>query len=53
MNVNNFGQAMAYLALVYLMKASEGVTREAVRLVATHLKNFDPIYYNKTDIKLY
>ena len=45
--VNNFGRAMAFLTLVYLMKAPEDVTREAVRLVATPLKNFDLIYYNK------
>ena len=44
--VNNFGRAMAFLTLVYLMKAPEDVTREAVRLVATPLKNFDLIYYN-------
>ena len=45
--VNNFGRAMAFLTLVYMMKAPEDVTREAVRLVATPLKNFDLIYYNK------
>ena len=35
MNVNNFGRAMAYLTLVYMLKGSENMTREAVRLVAT------------------
>ena len=37
---------MALLTLVYLMKAPEDVTREAVRLVATPLKNVDLIYYS-------
>ena len=41
MNVNNFGRAMAYLTLVYVLKGSENVTREAVRLVATVLKDMD------------
>ena len=45
--VNNFGRAMAFLTLVYMMKAPEDVTREAVPLVATPLKNYDLIYYNK------
>ena len=40
-NVINFGRAMAYLSIVYLLKESEEVTREAVRLVATPLKNID------------
>jgi hypothetical protein len=39
--VVNFGSAMAYLSLVYLMKESEEVTREAVRLVAMPMKSFD------------
>jgi energy-converting hydrogenase Eha subunit H len=34
-NVINFGRAMAYLSIVYLLKESEEVTREGVRLVAT------------------
>ena len=41
MIVNNFGRAMAYLTLVYVLKGSENVTREAVRLVATVLKDID------------
>ena len=45
--VNNFGRAMAFLTLVYLMKAPKDVSREAVRLVPTPFKNFDLIYYNK------
>jgi hypothetical protein len=32
-NVTNFGRAMAYLTLIYLMHDSEDVTRRAVRLV--------------------
>ncbi len=40
-NVINFGRAMAYLSLVYLLKESEEVTRDAVRLVATPMKNID------------
>ena len=40
-NVNNFGRAMAYLTLIYLMHASEDTTRRAVRLVAAPLKSFD------------
>ena len=39
MNVNSFGQAMAYLTLVYLMNIPEDVKREAVRLVAPVLRN--------------
>ena len=38
-NVNNFGRAMAYLTLVYLMNTPEDVKREAVRLVAPVLRN--------------
>ncbi len=30
-NVINFGRAMAYLSIVYLLKESEEVTRDAVR----------------------
>ena len=37
-NVNNFRRAMAYLALAYLMKAFEDMTREALCLVATHFE---------------
>jgi hypothetical protein len=33
-NVINFGRAMAYFTLVYLMHNSEDTTRRAVRLVA-------------------
>ena len=40
-NVTNFGRAMAYLTLVYLIHASEDTTRRAVRLVAAPLKRFD------------
>ena len=46
MNVNNFGRAMAYLTLVYVLKGSENVTREAVRLVATVLKDMDFAAFN-------
>jgi hypothetical protein len=41
MNVVNFGRAMAYLALVYIVNAPEELKREAVRLVAEPLKSFD------------
>ncbi len=37
-NVNNFGRAMTYLTMVYMLKESEDVTREAVRLVLDPLK---------------
>jgi hypothetical protein len=40
-NVTNFGRAMAYLTLVYLIHASEDTRRRAVRLVAAPLKRFD------------
>ncbi len=40
-NVINFGRAIAYLSIVHLLKESEEVTRDAVRLVATPLKNID------------
>ena len=40
-NVTNFGRAMAYLTLVYLMHASEDTTRRAVCLVAAPLRSFD------------
>ena len=46
MNVNNFGRAMAYLTLVYVLKGSENVTCEAVRLVATVLKDMDLTAFN-------
>ena len=39
MNVNSFGRAMAYLTLVYFMKIPEDAKREAVRLVATILRD--------------
>ena len=38
-NVNNFGRAMAYLTLIYLMDIPEDVKREAVRLVAPVLRD--------------
>ena len=41
MNVANFGRAMAYLALVHTVNASEELKREAVRLVAEPLRSFD------------
>ena len=37
---------MAYLTLVYVLKGSENVTREAVRLVATVLKHMDLTAFN-------
>ncbi len=40
-DVNNFGRAMTYLTLVYMMNGSEEVTRSAVRLVAPVLKTID------------
>jgi hypothetical protein len=40
-NVTNFGCAMAYLILAYLIHASEDTTRSAVRLVTAPLKCFD------------
>ena len=40
-NDTNFGRAMAYLTLVYLIHSSEDTTRRAVRLVAAPLKRFD------------
>ena len=36
-----FSRAMAYLTLVYLIHASEDITRRVVRLVAAPLKRFD------------
>ena len=39
MDVNSFGRAMAYLTLVYLMNIPEDAKREAVRLVATVLRD--------------
>ena len=41
MYVNNFGRAMAYLSLIYLINGPENVTRPAVRLVDTPLKKID------------
>ena len=41
MDVNSFGRATAYLALVYSMDIPEDVKREAVRLVAPVLRNVD------------
>ena len=41
MNVTNFGRAMAYLALVHTVNASEELKRKAVRLVAEPLRSFD------------
>ena len=41
MNVSNFGHSMTYLTLVYLIEASEDLTRQSVRLVAAPLKNID------------
>jgi hypothetical protein len=40
-NVTNFGRAIAYLTLVYLMHNSEDTTGRAVRFVAAPLKSFD------------
>ena len=45
MNVNNFGRAMAYLTLVYVLDIPENAMREAVRLVATVLKDMDLSVY--------
>jgi hypothetical protein len=39
-NETNFGHAIAYLTLVYLMHASEDTTRRAIRLVAAPLRSF-------------
>ena len=39
--VNNFGRAMAYLTLVYVLEIPENAMREAVRLVTTVLKDMD------------
>jgi hypothetical protein len=41
MNVTNFGRAMAYLAFVHTVNASEELKREAVRLVAEPLRSID------------
>ena len=41
MNVNNIGRGIAFLTYVYVLKGSEDVTRRAVRLVATVLKDMD------------
>ena len=41
MNVNNFGRAMAYLTLIYLMDIPEDAERKAVRLVATIMKDME------------
>ena len=40
-NVVNFGRAIAYLTLVYLMKLPEDEIRSAVQLVVTPLRSFD------------
>ena len=40
-NVTNFGRTVAFLTYVYVLKDSEDVTRRAVRLVATVLKDMD------------
>lgn len=42
-DVNNFGRAMSYLTLIYLLKDtnSEETTRGAIQLVAIALKTFD------------
>ncbi len=40
-NVVNFGRAIAYLTLVYLMKLPEDEIRSAVQLVVTPLRGFD------------
>ena len=39
MNVNNFGRAVAYLMLVYLMNIPEDAKREAARLPAATLRD--------------
>ena len=39
--VNNFGRAMAFLTLVYVMKDSKEVTRRAFSLVAMVFKDMD------------
>ena len=41
MNVNNFGRAMAYLTLIYLMDIPEDAKRKAVRLTATIMKDME------------
>jgi hypothetical protein len=41
MGVTNFGRAMAYLAFVHTVNASEELKREAVRLVAEPLKSIN------------
>ena len=38
-NVNNFGRAMAYLTLIYLLDIPEDARRKAVRLVTMVLKD--------------
>ena len=47
--VVNFGRAMAYLSIVYLMNESEEFTREAVRLVALPMKSFDFLAFKIQD----
>ena len=39
MNVNNFGRAMAYLTLIYLLDIPEDARRKAVCLVTTIMKD--------------
>ena len=41
MSVTNFGRAMAYLAFVHTVNASEELKREAIRLVAEPLRSID------------
>ena len=41
MGVTNFGRAMAYLAFVHTVNASEELKREAIRLVAEPLRSID------------
>ncbi len=47
--VVNFGHAMAYLSIVYLMNESEEFTREAVRLVDLPMKSFDFLAFKIQD----
>ena len=46
MNVSSFGRGIAFLTYVYVLKGSENVTRRAVRLVATVLKDMDLTAFN-------
>ena len=38
-DVNNFGRAISYLTLVYMMKNSEEVTRDAVTVSCNSFEN--------------